>query len=192
MRINEIFDTNIGIKPEHWQQKGRFLLVSFKINEQGYIIQIERKPIEGITNAVEISFFRSDVTDSEAAFSTTNDQKRPINVYGIVLNAVLPMIKNYDAMLVTAERRHSSSDDEYETKIRIYNTLVDKMSRQSGVKLYTIPKEYNQNKKYTQWLVSNTPPSENSPFKDEQKLALEFHLKTAKPFIVEEILKKTI
>lgn len=190
MRLNEIFDTDLGISPEDWNQQGRFLLTRFKINGQGYIIQLERKPIEGIKNATEVSFFRSDINDSDAAFSTTNQQMSPATVYGIVANAVLPVADKFDAILVNAERRHSSSDKEYQAKLRIYNSLVQGLGRRAGFRNYTIPEQYQQNRQHTSWLISKVPPEQNSPFKDEQKMALECVLRTGKIFVAEEILKQ--
>lgn len=183
MKLNEIFDTDLNISPDDWQQHGRFYLVSFKINGQGYTVQFEQKPIEGIQNSAEFSFFRNDISDGEAAFSTTNTQTSPSTVYGIAANAALPMVDKFDAVLVTAERRHSSSNEEYKSKLRIYNTLVQLAQQRKGYKLYTIPGEYQQNKLYTRWLLSKIPPKENSPFKNEQQLAMEAHLATNTFFI---------
>lgn len=185
MKLNEIFDTDLHIKPSQWQQRGRFLMVGFKINNQGYTIQFEKKPIEGISNSAEFSFFRNDITDSEAAFSTTNNEKSPSKVYGIAANAALLMIDGFDAIMITAERRHSSSNEEYNSKIRIYNSLVQSIQRKKEFKLYTIPEEYQQHKQYTKWLLSKVPPKTDSPFKDEQKLALEDHLSLGEYFTLD-------
>lgn len=184
MLLQEIFDTDLNIKPEDWQENGRFLMVSFIINQQGYTIQLERKPIEGIQNAVEISFFRNDVEDSEAAFSTTREQSRSLLIYGIVANAIPPIVDKFDALLIVAERRHSSTEKEYQTKQRIYNSLIQIVTRLQGFRLYTIPEEYKQNQMYTRWLISKIPPEEGSRFKDEQKLALETHICSSTPFVV--------
>ena len=184
MLLQEIFDTDINIKPEDWQENGRFLMVSFIINQQGYTIQLERKPIEGIQNAAEVSFFRNDVEDSEVAFSTTNNQPRSLLVYGIVANAIPPIADRFDALLIVAERRHSSSEKEYQTKQRIYNSLVQIITRIPKFSLYTIPEEYERNQAYTRWLVSKIPPETGSRFRDEQKIALEMHIVSTTPFVV--------
>lgn len=189
MKLNEIFDTDLHIEPKDWKQQGRFLMTGFKLNGQGYTIQIERKPIEGISNGAEFSFFRNEIKDNEAAFSTTNTQIGPTLIYGIVANAVLPMINNFDAILITAERRHSSSEEEYNAKLRIYNTLVQRTQRKSGYRLYTIPEQYQQNNQYTEWLLSKIPPKENSLFKDEQKLALEAYLSSGIYFTLKRKIK---
>lgn len=182
MKLNEIFDTDLNISPDDWQQKGRFLMVNFIINNQGYTIQLEQKNIDGIKNSAELSFFRNDIDDSEAAFSTTDNQLNPLKVYGIVGNAVLPMANKYDAILINAERRHSENEKEYIAKTHIYNTLIQKLTRRLDFKLYTIPEEYKQNNQYTTWLISKIPPNEKSHYKDEQQLALEASLKYGKIF----------
>jgi len=186
MKINEIFDTNLKITPENWQSKGRFLMVNFIINKQGYTIQLEKKPIEGINNAAEVSFFRNDIDDLETAFSTTDEQLSPLKVYGIVGNAVLAIADQYDAMLINAERRHSENEKEYTAKIHIYNSLTQKLTRRLGFKLYTIPEEYKRNKQHTTWLISKISPNETSQYKDEQNLALEHCLKYGKVFVLNE------
>jgi hypothetical protein len=133
MEIWEIFDSSI--KDLKWQKTGRFELTEFEVDSQSFIIQIEQKrlhlPSLNAFKTAEVSFFRKDL-DGEKAFSTGNQSTIPSSVYGIVSNSLLDKFKEYDAFFCTAEKRHSLSQSEFETKVKIYSMISNKISKRLG------------------------------------------------------------
>jgi methionine synthase II (cobalamin-independent) len=139
LKIQEIFDNYADIV---WQQNGRFELASFVCGEK-YVIQIDRKNLNQFpelkrSRVAEISFFRYDVDDSDAAHTTARqDLDVPVKVYGIVLNALLKKMEEYDAFFFSAETKHSRTLEEYKSKKSIYFWIADRVSKKlSGVTLY--------------------------------------------------------
>lgn len=166
MKITEIFDTDYNITPSDWQERGRFLLTHFNIDDQSYTIQINRHPIFNIQNGAEVSFFKSDAEDVENAFSTTGEQNKPISVYGIVLNALLPMLSQFDAIYFQALRRQSNDEKDWKQKQKIYSSLATRI-KNNEYQLYV----KNDTSTETQWLLSKIPP-QNSDFITEEQIAL--------------------
>lgn len=170
MKLNEIFDSKI--ENLQWQQNGRHLLSSIFIDDQQYIIQIEKKPLLFFDNALkiksaEVSFFKADEEDSEKAFSTQNNfKKNPVSVYGVVINALIDQFNNFDAFYFSAERRHSNSEKEFQQKKMIYFMLADRLRKKiSNVELYEL-----ENERAAEYLVSKIKP--NYKLKNTLKEAL--------------------
>ncbi len=133
------------------------------------IFQIERKPIPEIDSSktAEVSFFRNDISDINAAFSTTGTAKSPLRIYGIVANLLADKFKSYDAFYFIAEKRHSSSSEELAQKVKIYSFLANRLASNTGARFYNDKTNYEE-----AFLVSKIQPTGNK-FVDEQKQALE-------------------
>lgn len=131
MKIQEIFDTSTNIV---WQQNGRFELAAFDQGEK-YVIQIDKKkfhqfPELNNSNVAEISFFRYGVENSDEAHATIRQNSDvPVKVYGIVLNALLKKMDDYDAFFFSAEAKHSRTLEEFESKKSIYFWIADRVSK---------------------------------------------------------------
>lgn len=138
MKILEVFDyLDNSIS---WEKHGRFELATFTIKNVQYILQIEKKPgfyvdmnLKGKT-VYEVSFF----IHGDNSFSTQNNSTSPTKVYGAVLHAfkMKYSLDEYQNFYFSAERRHSTSDKEYEFKIELYENLVSRVRKQHGGYLY--------------------------------------------------------
>lgn len=138
MNISEIFDSSL--LDIRWQINGRYILCSFKIKDSEYQIQIEKKPLpydelKGKRTA-EVSFSRNDIDDIEKSHSTTKSSDFPGRIYGIVSNALTKKFEDFDAFYFIANRRHSSSTEEFELKTKIYFMLADRIAKKIGVFFY--------------------------------------------------------
>ena len=172
MKLNEIFDTEI--KNLHWQSHGRYLLAGIKIDKIFFTIQIERKPLLIFDNSIkvksaEVSFFRTYEQDEDKAFSTYDDLKQsPVSIYGSIANALANQFKDFDAFYFSAERKHSSSEKQFQQKKKIYFTLADRLRRKgSNVDLFELETPSSQ-----EYLVTKVKPSAKSNLKNELKEAL--------------------
>lgn len=117
-------------------------------------------------------FFRKDL-DGEKSFSTTNATKSiPSKVYGIVSNGLLEKFKEYDAFYFSAERRHSTSVSEYDTKIKIYGAIANKISKRIGAYFYE-----SEMSSHCQFLVSNQKLSDEDQQFSKLKNPLEEAMK---------------
>lgn len=131
MKLKEIFDSESKID---WQQNGRFELAGF-VSDEKYVIQIERKKFYQFpelinAKAAEVSFFRYDVDNPDAAHSTTPQSIQvPVKVYGIVFNALKSKYADYEAFFFIAAKKHSKSEDEFNSKKTIYAALADRMAK---------------------------------------------------------------
>jgi len=146
MKICEIFDAKIDVE---WQQRGRFELATFTCGED-YIIQIERRIFHGlkelnIAKTAEVSFFRKNIKDAIATFSTTKQNiDVPVRIYAIVLNAISGKMDNYDAFFFSAESKHSKTQDEYNSKKNIYSAIADKIAKKMpGIMYYERETNYS-------------------------------------------------
>jgi len=165
MNIQEVFDTVADV---NWKETDRFLIGEFKVNNIEYKIQIQRRPIEGVKNGAEVSFYVK-TSDNEQAFSTMNLHKLvPTKVYGIVFNALLTKVDQFDTLYFNAEKRHSKTDKEWEIKLHIYSTLAMRL-KNAGFKEY----QTRSHSTSTEWVLSKVSLNENSKFIYVQQLAVE-------------------
>lgn len=136
MRMDEIFNTKTELK---WQQHSKFELTNFICMDAKYVIQIEKKqlPFDDLRNkkTAEISFFR-DFEDSEMAHSTTNDVDFPFKVYGIVANSLITKFNEFDAFYFVANKRHSKTAEQFESKKKIYRFIADRLAKKIGALLF--------------------------------------------------------
>lgn len=146
MKICEIFDTNLDVE---WQQNGRFELAMFTYGED-YIIQIEKRKLHGFqelnkAKTAEVSFFRKNIEDGVATFSTTKQSVDvPVRIYAIVLNAISGKMDDYDAFFFSAEAKHSKTQDEYDSKKSIYSAISDKIAKKMiGITYYERETNYS-------------------------------------------------
>lgn len=174
MKILEIFDTNIDVE---WQQNGRFELAAFTCGED-YVIQIEKRKIHGfqeLKNAktAEVSFFRKDIKDADATFTTAKQVLDvPVRIYGIVLNAISGKMDEYDAFIFTAEAKHSNTQCEYDSKKNIYSAIADKIAKKmTGITYYE--RETNYSGEYLITKIDLSEETQNSTnFKNPRTEAL--------------------
>lgn len=144
MLLSEIFDTHIDLQ---WQRSGRYELAAFDYEGLPYTIQLEKHNFLDLRelydkNVVEASFFRNDVDDEDQAFSTSNDSKSPpVKIYGAVKNALQDKFENFEVLYFLADRKHSSSEKEYQQKIKIYLTLAKMLKRAASFKTWYYEKE---------------------------------------------------
>jgi len=133
MIVLEVFDTKLDLK---WQTTSRFELASFKYKHAEFLIQIEKKllPFKELKGkkTAEISFSRNDVQDVEKSHSTIGDVEFPSAIYGIISNALADKFSNFDAFYFIANRRHSKSGEEFNSKKKIYSFLADRISKKIG------------------------------------------------------------
>jgi hypothetical protein len=152
MKLEEIFDTSSNLP---WQTYNNYLLTSFKMDNIEYIIQIENKPLFNISKnllnkkTAEISFFVQGLNDIDA-FSTLDNNSKSLKIYGIVFNALVPKIKDYDAIVISINNQHSSNQKEYKSKKRIYKFLMDRMKSFFGNFVY----EYTDRTLGLQYIIS--------------------------------------
>lgn len=165
MKMNEVFDAVASVD---WSENERFLLGTFEVNNIEYNIQLQRRPIEGVKNGAEVSFYIN-TDDTEQAFSTINLHKLvPTKVYGIVFNALLSKVDQFDALYFNAEKRHSKTDKEWKIKQHVYSTLAMRL-KNAGFKEY----QTRSHLASTEWLLSKVSLNEDSKFIYVQQLALE-------------------
>ncbi len=131
--MNVIFNTELDLK---WQTHGRYELVSFKYKHAEFMIQIEKKPLDfkelkGKRTA-EISFSRNDIQDVEKSHSTVGDVEFPAAIYGAVSNSLAVKFSDFDAFYFIANRRHSKSSEEFNSKKKIYAFLADRVAKKVG------------------------------------------------------------
>lgn len=168
MKLWEIFNTNVKLS---WHQIGNFELASILYNNTPYTIQLHNISMNHIPELknkkiAEVSFYRSDLEHGEA-FSTTN----AINVtltalYGVVSNAVMDKFTEYDAYYFSAEQYHSNNNDEYNTKVGIYQFIAMRLSKKVGASVYT-----NTHSNGTEFIISKLK-IENTTYKDIVREAL--------------------
>jgi CRISPR-associated Cas5-like protein len=150
MNIWEIFDTSIQLT---WQQNGQYELAALNFENIPYVLQIYKTQLRQIPellgkNTAEVSFFRSDLTDQQS-FSTTYDVPSPTMLYGVISNALADKFANYDAFYFSAEKAHSSTKDEYDAKVSIYQYAARRMLKRYGAKDYV-----NINNRGTDFIIS--------------------------------------
>jgi len=162
MKIQEIFDTSANLV---WQQNGRFELTAFNQGEN-YVIQIDRKNFNQFPElkhfkVAEISFFRYGVENSDEAHTTTTQNLDvPVKVYGIVLNALLKKMDDYDAFFFSAEAKHSRTLEEFESKKSIYFWIADRVSKRlSGITFYEC--EHNTSAQFLISKIKLSPETQN-------------------------------
>jgi hypothetical protein len=133
INLMEIFDHNVELE---WQQNGAFELSTF--NEGGSIfqLQIERKNFPYTSDfdrckVGEVSFGRKDIEHKGSEFSSKAAiPSTAPKVYGAVVNGLAEKFENYDVFYFDALRRHSESDEDYKTKMRIYTAMADVVKKQ--------------------------------------------------------------
>lgn len=155
MKLEEIFDTKQNVE---WQSRGEFELTKFIVDNIEYVIQIQKMDNKNITETStrkigELSFRLKNVSD-DTAFSTKLNTTAPIKVYGIVLNALLEKFNEYDGYYFIALKRHSINDEEYVTKIKIYQELLRRLYMKQSCCRY----EKNETDGKI-WLVTKVPIS---------------------------------
>jgi len=137
MKLSEIFDSDVDLQ---WQINGRFILTSFTANGIPYLIQIEKKPLYfdelKDKKTAEVSFARNDIEDTEKAHSTAKSSNFSAPTYGVVANALTKKFEDFDAFYFTANRRHSSSQDEFQSKANIYGILGNRIAKKTGAFFY--------------------------------------------------------
>jgi len=170
MKLDEIFDTKLDLS---WQLHGRHELTSFTVEDKTFVIQIERRPLSEVpeTNGLktaEVSFYRHDL-DNDDAFNTTKESPKMTSaIYGIMTNAVAVKFESYDVFYFSAERKHSSNQEEYETKVRIYDALSRRVKgRYKNVFRYEAEVQDKM-----QFIVSKQELKDDTVFKDMMKEAL--------------------
>lgn len=149
MKLAEVFNTQVNIT---WHTQGRFTLGGLVFNGQEYVVQIETKPLffDELSrgNTAEVSFFKNS-DDTEKAHSTTGDVGQPFKLYGAVANSLGDQFQKYDAFYFVAESRHSEDVGQYQTKIKIYQFLADRLAKTVGATVY----KHNSGSR-CEWLVS--------------------------------------
>jgi hypothetical protein len=177
MKLQEIFDHTEQLV---WQRNGRFELSQFKINDGIFNVQIDRKSLDHRfkeligKRTAEVSFYRADIDDDKKAFSTNSGTTKSstAKVYGAVLNGLSDKFNEYDAFFFLANRDHSNSDEEYNTKREIYSFMADRMNKKLGFYFYE-----NNESKSTNYLISKIKLSDETKNKTDYKHALSEALK---------------
>lgn len=130
MRLEEIFDTKQNVE---WNKTGNFEFTSFTVNNIKYIIQIENTgskfpELNNYKNA-EITFRLSNIKTDDA-FHTANKLNKsisPLKVYGTVMNSLADKFKEYDSFYFSVLKRHSTNNNEFDSKRRIYSDLLNRL-----------------------------------------------------------------
>lgn len=141
MKLEEIFNHT---EPLEWQTTGRFEMAAFDLNGGHFQIQIERvqfigEPMDEFKGKKLgiISFYRRDIDNSDAAHSTTKQSgKGTVKIYGAVANGLASKFDDYDAFGFEVEKRHSDSEEEYETKRGIYLAMARVVKSRNGIWYY--------------------------------------------------------
>lgn len=177
MLLDEIFNHTEQL---NWQLNGRFELAEFTVDNVKFQIQIDRKPLDAFADlknkkTAEVSFFREDIQNHDDAHSTAgNSKKISVKVYGAVLNGLKDKFDNYDAFYFTAERKHSTNQEEFEAKNRIYFYMSDRIAKHFHTLVYFYEKETSAK---TEYLVSKIKLSEQTKEDSGLKNALSEALK---------------
>lgn len=153
MKLYEIFDTKI--ENLVWHRYMRHIQTTFKVDNIKYVIQIEIKSLgfpelKG-KKCGEVVFY-IDGDDIEP-FSTQNKNIFSPKVYGVVLNALIDKIYEFDTIYFSAERRHSMFDKDYKQKVKIYQFICDRVMKSSG---HEYIKYYRKISGATEFLLSKT------------------------------------
>lgn len=155
--VNEIFDHKENLT---WQSHGDFQMAAFSMGGRRYQIQIQtiqRVPYRNVKELTgkkigDVSFM--DITDnkiSDDSFATSKEhQSSSIKVYSTILNGIASKFDEYDAYHFEADRRHSNSNEEFNAKLHIYESLVKSLKskhafhyyerKESGSKYFLISK----------------------------------------------------
>jgi len=139
MELWEVFNTTC---PLTWERNGRFELAELELGDDVYVIQLETKRIDVKSlwklyrYTAELSFFKPQVP-GDASFSTNKSSNFAGKVYGAVVNGVLEKFtSSYDAIYFCAEKRHSTTETEFEMKDGIYKFLADRVAKHGGFFYY--------------------------------------------------------
>jgi hypothetical protein len=79
----------------------------------------------------------------------------PVKIYSIVLNGIHGLFDGFDALGFTVERRHSTSAQQFDSKIKIDRYMGHKLESMSGAIYY----EYDQPGMRYEAVVSKIPIS---------------------------------
>lgn len=161
MKLIEIFDHTEILD---WQRNGKFELAKLILDNAAYLLQIESKllfPKNQVLELVgkktaEVSFNLLDIA-GDNSFSTSNSSTKPIKVYGAVLNGLAEKFTDYDAFYFSAERRHSKTEEEFESKKEIYLLAANKAKKRTGALLYE-----SEDGRGAYWLLSKIKLSAES------------------------------
>jgi len=175
MLFSEIFNHQVELK---WQKTGRYEMCEFTINDHTYQVQVEKKPLnfhlqelKGKITA-EVSFFRQDLA-GEDAFTTTNKTKTSSpKIYCAVANGLREKFKNYDAFYFIAEKLHSKTSEEFQSKKKIYFVMADNIRRTNGTYFYEL-----ESASKVEFLITKIKLSketqEDTKLRNAQQVALE-------------------
>lgn len=137
-----------------WFRKGRSEMSVFQIMNEYFVIQIERKPIHEIpdlknkrTGEFSFQYYdkKNDKKIDDATLIGNMFKHNSLKVFGIVMNALIDKLSEYDAFIFYA----SVYGGDYEKKKEIYILMTSRVAKLK--KLFTYEKE---NEHGTYFIVS--------------------------------------
>lgn len=142
----EAFDSKLDLT--WYDLRGGGIAADFGVDSTRYTIQLTPIAI-GDSDVAEASFIVSDVS-GDKAFKTTGKSLSPTAVYGVVANALIDKLPStkYKAVFFSAERRHSTSDEQHEAKIRIYEFAAKQIGRKLGWERYSNVNQFLLTREY--------------------------------------------
>lgn len=149
----EIFDSKVDV---HWIRKGRFDLAKVETETQDYQIEIEKitlndwkiPELDG-KRIGEILFGVIKEVQTDNSFKTQRKEQNATKIYGVVSNALIDKFSEYDAFYFQVLKRHSNSQEEFETKLAIYQALIRILRQKEQIYSYVANTQFG-----VQYLIS--------------------------------------
>lgn len=155
MKLQEIFDSKI--ENFQWQTNtSNYKLGYFEVDSIPFTIQIENKILVKIPNSkgyktAEVSYRRTD-KDTDESFSTTGETGVNVfSLYGVLINALVPIFKDYDMFYFEVNKKHSNNIKEFNQKIKLNRAMIQKIG--SKTQEHTFTYEYDKGTTY-EFLIS--------------------------------------
>ncbi len=120
---------------------GLFQYASFSINDDRFIIQLEKKiiPEQNIKTVTicDVSFYMLD-DNNNPIYSTIKKYKgiEAFKILGIVVNAVIEKIDEYDVFIFSAKKHYDKNIDDFETRNRIYAAIASRLQKMLSIKMF--------------------------------------------------------
>lgn len=142
----EAFDSKLDIQWSKMHGGGE--AGGFLVNDTKYVIQLTPIVI-GDLDVMEASFHLYSVP-GDKAFASTGKSKSPMAVYGVVVNALIDKLQKLkcDAVFFSTERRHSTDDEQHESKIKLYKFAAQRIAKKLGWETYLNENEFLLTRKY--------------------------------------------